>query len=329
MNLSDVYVFKKVAATLSFTRAARQIGSSRSAVSKKISRLEQDLGVILVNRSTRRVNLTEAGRIFHQHTSEVDTKIEHAADIVRGTDLEPNGTVAFSIPSSLGAALMPALITQFQTTWPDLKFSIHFDDGSVDMIAASLDLAIRIARKMDDSSLISRRLATTHKVLAASPGYLHKYGTPKVISDLQEHRLLGLGSAIQAGTTWRFRRQEKIVEAPCRYSITANNNLALILAACLNNGIVYLPLACISNEIEQQRLQVILPDLSDPEPYGIFALYPHRKAAAKVKVLVNFIEREISTMATIDRWAPLPSDTDKSMKQSEYLAEDCLQIEHA
>lgn len=147
MDLSDVYVFKKVATTLSFAKAARQIGTSRSSISKKIRRLEQDLGVVLVNRTTRSVSLTEAGRTFHEQTCEVEATIEHAADIVRGTDQQPQGTIAFTIPSTLGAALMPALITKFHTTWPMLNINIHFDDHRVDMINESFDLAIRISKK--------------------------------------------------------------------------------------------------------------------------------------------------------------------------------------
>ena len=118
MNLSDVYVFKKVASTLSFTKAARQIGVSRSAVSKQIRRLEQSLGVVLINRSTRSVSLTESGRTFDAHTAKIDTTIERAADLVRGSDLSPLGTVSFTLPSALRAALMPALTTRSQTQWP-------------------------------------------------------------------------------------------------------------------------------------------------------------------------------------------------------------------
>ena len=296
MNMADVFVFNKVATTLSFTRAAKQVGSSRSAVSKKISRLEHDLGVVLVNRSTRSVSLTEAGRTFHQHTAEVDTKIERAAEVVRRGDLQPTGTVAFAIPSSIGAALMPALTSQFRSTWPDLRINIHYDDRPVDLIAGGFDLAIQISQKLDDSSLISRRLASTSKVLAASPGYLDKYGVPTDIEQLKDHRCLGRGSIAQRSSNWRFQDRENIIEVPCTYSISANNNRALVQAACLDNGIVYLPEICICNELQQQQLQIILPEASDPQPYGIYAVYPHRNAAAKVRVLVNFIEKELASL---------------------------------
>ena len=262
MNLSDVYVFEKVAETLSFTEAAGLVGSSRSAISKKIVRLERGLGVTLLNRSTHCVSLTEAGRIFHQQISAIDTSIEHAANAVRGFDRQPIGTVSFSLPSNLGKTLMPALVSQFLVAWPELKFSIHFDDNFVDLIARSYDLTIRISQKLDDSSLISRRLITTRKVLAASPAYLDEYGVPKDISELTDHRLLGRGSAVKNGANWRLHDQNNVVDVPCEFSITANNNLALVLAACLDKGIVYLPEICISDELRRQRLQIILPESS-------------------------------------------------------------------
>ncbi len=327
MNFSDIYAFNKVGVTLSFTKAAEKLGVNRSTVSKQISRLEQDLGVILINRTPRSVNLTEAGRTFHQQTIEIDAKIEHAAETVRGADLKPTGTVAFSVPSSLGAALMPALMTQFQAAWPELKFSIHFEDRLVDLISESFDLAIRISQKLNDSNLILRRLSTTYRVLAASPGYLDKYGVPSDIYELKHHRCLGLGSAVKTGTNWQLLDQDKILEIPCSYSVSANNNLALILAACLDNGIVYLPQICIGNELRQQRLQVILPESADPEPYGVFAVYPHRNAAAKVKVLVNFLERELSALGSVDRWAPLSENTGQRKERTRSGTAKCLQTD--
>lgn len=296
MNISDVSVFNKVATTLSFTRAAKQVGSSRSNVSKVISRLEQNLGVVLINRSTRSVSLTEAGRTFHEHTSGIDSRIEHAVEVVRATDEQPTGTVIFSVPSCLGASLMPALLTQLQSTWPELRFNIHFHDRVVDLIAGGFDLAIQISQKLDDSNLISRRLASSRKVLAASPSYLDQYGVPTDISDLKEHRCLCLGGTAETVTNWRLQDQDAITEVACTSSVSANNNLVLVLAACLDHGVIYLPELCIHNELQQQRLQIILPEVSDPQPYGIYAVYPHRNAAAKVRVLVEFIEQQVASI---------------------------------
>ncbi|MDX1508831.1 MAG: LysR family transcriptional regulator [Woeseiaceae bacterium] len=303
LNLSDVYVFKKVAATLSFSKAARQIGVSRSTVSKQISRLEQNLGVILLNRTTRHVNLTEAGRTFDAQTAEVDTAIEHAANLVRGSDLSPNGTVSFTLPSGLGAALMPAFTAEFRRRWPELHLDIHFDDGVRDLISGNLDLAIRISNRLDDSSLISRRLGTTRKVFAASPRYLKRYGTPESLQDLSNHNCLGLGKDTVPTEGWKVQQNGNAVSLATN-SLSANNNLAIILAACLDAGIAYLPEVCISGELARKQLQVI-PECEDPQEYGIYALYPHRNAAAKVKVLVDFIEDSLPAIASIDRWSAL------------------------
>lgn len=305
MNLSDVYVFKKVAATLSFAKAARQIGVSRSAVSKRVSRLEQALGVVLINRTTRSVNLTEAGRTFDTHTAKIDTTIERAADLVRGADQSPLGTVSFTLPSALGAGLMPALTTQFQERWPDLKLNIHFDDHVQDLIASNLDLAIRISHQLTDSSLISRRLASTKMVLAASPRYLNTHGIPEEPSELSNHRLLGLGCAVKSAATWKFQEDDEIVDVQASFTLSTNNNLALILAACLDSGIVRVPEICIVGELARNELQLI-PGFTSPDSYGVYALYPHRNAAAKVKVLVDFIEQLLPDIASLNRWVPLP-----------------------
>ena len=304
LNLSDVYVFKKVASTLSFTKAARQIGVSRSAVSKQVSRLEQDLGVVLINRTTRSVNLTEAGRTFDSNTSDIDTTIERAASLVRGADLSPHGTVSFALPSALGAALLPSLTTEFGARWPELRLHMRLDDSVQDMVATNLDLAIRISKRLSDSSLISRRLISTKRAFAASPGYLREQGTPSSPSDLIRHRCIGMGSAAKSGGTWKFRENDKTVAIQTTYAMSANNQLALILAACLGSGIISIPEICIAGELARGQLQTI-PSLIDPATLGVYALYPHRNAAAKVKVLVEFIEAMLAKMSTVDSWAPL------------------------
>ena len=305
MNLSDVFVFRKVASTLSFTKAARQIGISRSAASKQVSRLEHDLGVVLLNRTTRSVNLTEAGRTFDAHTAKIDSTIEYAANFVRGADLSPLGTVSFTLPSALGAALMPALATQFHARWPELRLNIQFDDRVPNMISGNLDLAIPISKKLTDSSLISRRLATTKMVLAASPRYLHENGSPRNPSELKNHRCLGLESAVNSGIAWKLQEGDKTIDVAMIFALSTNNNLALILAACLDSGIIYIPEICIAAELARNQLQVI-PGFADPESYGVYALYPHRNAAAKVRVLVDFIEKMLPNVASLDRWTPLP-----------------------
>lgn len=298
MNVSDVYVFKKVARTLSFSGAARQLGISRSAVSKQVRRLEQDLGVVLINRTTRSVNLTESGRTFHSNTCEIDTTLEQAANLVRNTDLSPRGTISFALPSGLGLSLMPTVTAHFQKLWPDVHLNIHFDDCGQNMITENLELAIRISQRLPDSSLIARRLASTKKVLAASPHYLAEMGVPRNIRDLSDHRCLGIGSAVKTGETWHFKENGKCCQVSTTFALSSNNNLVLIIAASLNAGIICVPEICIADELARRQLQII-DCCQDPEPYGIFAVYPHRNSATKVKVLVDFIERKLDELSSI------------------------------
>ena len=295
MNISDVYVFKKVASSLSFTRAAREIGISRSAVSKQITRLEGSLGVVLFNRNTRSVNLTEAGRTFDVHTSNIDTAIERAADLVRNSDLSPLGTVSITMPTSLGATLMDSLSMEFGKRWPELRLNLNLDDAIRDLIAEGLDLAIRISARLPDSSLIARRLGTTRRILAASPQYLAENGIPARVSDLGNHRCLGIGCANLGSITWSLEDRDKLADIPVRLAMSADSSLALVLAARLNSGIIFVPEICIADELANQRLQEI-PDIADPTEYGVYAVYPHRNAATKVKIVVDFIESKLAKL---------------------------------
>lgn len=300
MRSSDVHVFNKVAKSLSFTAAAREVGTSRSSVSKQISRLEQSLGVILLNRSTRSVSLTEAGRILFQNTSRVDEIIEQAVDDIRAAELEPTGTVKLSIPSSLGKMLLPSLITKFQVSWPDIRINIHSDDHSVAMIADGYDLAICVSEKLKDSSLISRRLGTTSTVLAASPRYLKRFGTPRSVHDLKGHRCLGFRSLINDNAGWSFAALRKNTESLDELPIVTDNLELLIDAACHDNGIICVPKAFISRELERDSLRTVLADSGKQARLGLFIIYPHRNTAAKVRVLVDFLEREMKSQGIFD-----------------------------
>lgn len=296
MNLADVYAFKKVAQTLSFTRAAKQIGSSRSAISKKISRLEQDLGVVLINRTTRRVSLTEAGRTFHQQTSEIDATIERAAEFIRLAELEPCGTVAFCVPSALGEVLLPSLMSEFQARWPNLNINMHFRDGVFDLVGDGLDLAICVTRQLADSSHISRRIGETRFVLAASPGYLETHGEPKSLVDLASHQCLGIGSPAITGGSWALQEDGVPCQISVNFSMIAGCYMAVIHAAIADGGILWVPEVYIHSALEAGELQLFLESALNPQPYGIYAIFPHRNASAKVRVLVEFLIEQLQTL---------------------------------
>jgi DNA-binding transcriptional LysR family regulator len=151
---------------------------------------------------------------------------------------------------------------------------------------------------------MSKRLGTTPEVLVASPQYLAKYGTPKHPIDLASHHCLSLGSPARPQTVWRFRHRGEIIEVAVECAITTNTDLPLILAACMGDGILYIPKLLVGGELEQGRLVPILTEFTDSRQNGIYAVYPKRNPPAKVKAFVAFVANELAELQIVDRWAP-------------------------
>jgi len=304
-ELPNLHLFAKVAETLSFREAAQQFHVARSTVSKRMAQFERELGVSLFNRSTRRMSLTDAGLRLYQHWHEVARSIDTAFATVRDADQQPSGMLRVSMPSILGAALMPGLMCEFRAQCPELKLSIDFSEEHVDVVGQAFDAVIRVAERLPDSRLTAKRLATSPRVLAASAQYIERHGLPGKLEDLRRHHCLALGRRSERQVTWSFDSSDGPVEISLNPIFAANNDLALVLAACLNVGILYLPQVLIDNEIRLGRLQLIKLDDCKWPVYGLYAVYPKGNPAAKVRVFVEFVEKQLSVLGSADRWAPL------------------------
>ncbi len=304
-ELPNLSLFAKVAETLSYREAAQQVHVARSTVSKRIAQFERELGVSLFNRSTRRMSLTDAGQRLYQHWHEIARSVDSALATVRDADQQLSGTLCVSMPSSLGATLMPGLMGEFRAEHPELKLSIDFSEQHVDVVGRGFDVVIRVARSLPDSRLKAKRLTTSPRVLAASAQYIERHGLPGKLEDLRHHHCLALGSPFERQVTWSFDSSDGSVDISLNPVFAANNCLALVLAACLDVGILYMPQVHIDNEIQLERLHVInLHDCKWPV-YGLYAVYPKGNPAAKVRVFVEFVEKQLGMLGTTDRWAPL------------------------
>ncbi|MDX1403261.1 MAG: LysR family transcriptional regulator [Woeseiaceae bacterium] len=304
-ELPDLYLFAKVAETLSLREAALQLQLARSTVSKRLSRFEKELGVKLFNRSTRRISLTDSGRRLYQQWHDVSRSIDSALATVRDADQILSGTLRVNMPSSLGSALMPDLMGDFRRQCPDLKLSIDFFDQHVDVVGQGYDVVIRTARRLPDSRLIARRLASSPRILAASPQYIERHGQPRKLEDLRDHHCLALGRQSERQVVWSFDSNNGPVDISLNPAFAANNELALVLAACLGVGILYTPKILIENELQLERLRVLGIRKYEWPSYGLYAIYPKENPSAKVKAFVDFVERRLGSLATADRWAPL------------------------
>lgn len=314
INASDIQVFSRVAQTANFSEAAEQLGLTRSAISKCVSRLESRLGVVLINRSTRTSSLTDAGRRFYEYAKQIDESVEKAIAAVSGGDQDVVGNLTVSLPTSLGAALTPLLVDDFSRKWPRLTLNLQFNDRQLDLIGRSIDAAIWLSKRLNDSNLLSKRLGTTRSILAASPGYLAKYGTPKTIDDLKDHRCLDLGRPGQSRVVWRLHSAEGLVETPVECVLNSNTDLPLILAACMGEGILFTQEILVGCELRKGRLQVVLPNYPQPMDWGVYGVYPNHGPPAKVRAFIDFVEQHLQDLETIDRWSHFDRLDDKARK---------------
>ncbi|MBT6118686.1 MAG: LysR family transcriptional regulator, partial [Rhodospirillaceae bacterium] len=188
-HLAGMAVFAKVVEARSFTAAAEQLGLSKSAVSKQISRLEDRLGIRLLNRTTRRLSLTEAGAAYYERCARIVAEAEAADLAITHLQSEPRGVLQVNAPMSFGIAHVAPAIPDFLERYPELRVDMTLNDRVVDLVDEGFDVAIRIGA-LADSSLIARRLAESRMVAVAAPGYLQRHGAPDRPEDLERHNCL-------------------------------------------------------------------------------------------------------------------------------------------
>lgn len=288
IDLSAMAVFAQVVEEGSFSRASESLGLSKSAVSKQVSGLEAKLGVRLLNRTTRRLALTEPGRTFFEGCRRMVAEAEQAERAVGRLSEVPSGSLRVAAPMSFGFLhLIPAIET-FMTRHPDIDVDMSLNDRLVDVVEEGFDLALRIGR-LKDSSLIARKLAPARIVTCASAAYLDRRGRPEGPADLRDHDCL-IYCNPQPRLEWSYRGPEglqKVRVKPGRFRV--NNGDALRSAACQGLGIVRLPTFIVGNEVRMGRLEVLLPHHPSPQE-EVFAVFPHGGyLPLKVRVFVDFL----------------------------------------
>lgn len=294
-HLSGMAVFAKVVEARSFTAAAEQLGLSKSAVSKQVSRLEDRLGIRLLNRTTRRLSLTEAGAAYYERCARIVADAEEADLAITHLQSEPRGILLVNAPMSFGIAHVAPAIPDFLERYPELRVDMILNDRVVDLIDEGFDLAIRIGA-LADSSLIARRLAESRMVAVASPDYLARRGTPTRPEDLSQHNCLSY-SYIPQERQWRFETDRGLSAVSVEGSFRANNGDAIRAAAVAGLGVAVLPSFIAGPDIRSGLLVPLLGDCL-PSTTTVHAVYPHnRHLTVKVRAFVDFLA---------DRFGPSP-----------------------
>ncbi len=284
-NLTGMAIFARVVELKSFTRAASELGMTKSTVSKQIGRLEDRLGLRLLNRSTRQLSLTEAGAAFYQGCRQMVAEAEQAEQAVSFLAEAPRGRLAVSAPVSFGTLHILPGLPDFLRRYPELRVEVTLNDRIVDLIEEGFDIGVRIG-KLEDSALISRRLAPSRRVLIAAPDYLARNGPPGRLEDLADHECLIYAYQVE-GALWRLTGPEGRREVKVAGRLRVNNGEALLAAAIGGAGIAFLPTFICGDALRDGRLSRVLPDWADDEAAVNVICPPGRNLLPKVRVFID------------------------------------------
>lgn len=282
-------VFIAVVEAEGFSAAAKRLGSTPAAVSRRIKALEQRLGIRLLQRTTRKIRLTQQGEVYYREVSHILGQLSNIEQELSETTHQPKGDLRIVAPMSYGQRRLAPLVTEFALKYPDLRISLILEDHETDIVAEGYDLAMRISYP-DDSSLIGRAIAPITRSVCASPRYLQTRGTPQKPSDLISHDCLHY-NLISEREEWAFPDSQNIV---INGKFCSNNGEVLMQAAIDGLGITLLPDFIVEQALAEKQLTRVLEGM-EPPPLTLYALYPSRKhVPAKTRLFIDFIIEKLS-----------------------------------
>lgn len=286
-QLEDMALFVRIIDTGSITATADQLNLAKSAVSRRLMILESNLGVQLLNRTTRKSSLTEAGLTYYQQAQGILTNVDDLKNAISEKTTDLTGTLKIAVPLSFGLLHLSPAVNKFAGLHPDLVIDIHFADRQVDLIEEGIDLTIRIA-KLADSSLIARRLTTIRHMLCASPEYLLERGVPKTPDDLNDHDILRYKSP--SGLSHQITdKQGNSIHIGGKTAMTSNNGDFLRQAALSGRGLYLSPTFLNWRDLKAGTLVAVLPQFKYLE-LGAYAVYPNtRFLPARVRQFIDFL----------------------------------------
>lgn len=298
-RLRCIEVFIEVAHAASFSAAAQHLGMSKGNVTKHVAWLEEMLGAQLLTRTTKSVSMTEAGmslldsgQTLLEQMSEVEAQMRNSVGGARGI-------IRVGTPPSFGAYHLVPVVAAFADQYPDMQVLLYLDDGSANLVAERLDLTIRIAPALKDTSYVAQKLARVPQNLVASPAYLARRGEPRNIEDLQHHDCLVNITKTPNGV-WLFDDARGSSSVRARGRVRANFGEALLRAAILGHGISMHPRYMVDDHVESGTLRIVLP-ASSPTELDIYAMYPSRHhMPSRVRTLLEFMR---AWFAEEPRWS--------------------------
>lgn len=284
MNIEHLKLFVRLATTNNISLAGRTLGLSPAVASTHINKLEEELGVRLVHRTTRKVSLTEEGVAFFPHAEEILSTIEVARASVGAGQIVPKGTLRVTAPSSFGRMHLMTALKGFLTSYPDLSIDLRLSDSIVDLVEGGFDIAIRNA-DLKDSSLIARKLAPDNRIICASPEYLKQFGVPRTPQDLRNHNCIHMVGI----DTWLFDTPDGHISIKPSGNFRADHGEAIRDASVNGLGITIASTWIAYKHLKTGALIRILADYPLISETAIWAVYPSsRLLAPKVRVFIDY-----------------------------------------
>ncbi len=287
-------IFVAVVETGSITAAAARLDLAKSAVSRRLAELEADLGVSLIQRTTRRLNLTESGRAYYERCVAILADVEEAEAEVSQAHGALRGRLRVALPQAFGLLHLAPLLQAFMKQHPEVYLELDFNDRQVDLMQEGFDLAIRIAT-LADSSLIARRLTAVPHLVGASPGYLARHGTPRSAADLRHHACL-VYSNVRDPDLWSHHDPDgRAGQVRVAVRLAASSGEFLLQAALADEGLVLLPAFYVHAALRSGQLVQVLADHRWPEPAAYAVYPPTRHLSARARAFIDFLVANLGT----------------------------------
>ena len=302
-SLEELFVFVKVVDLKSFSAAAAALGSTKSTVSKQVRRLEEVLGTRLLNRSTRRLGLTETGSTVYQYGTRIIEETTALVDAVDGLQDRPRGQLRVTTSTAFGNRHLTRLVGSFLQQYPDIRVSLVLSDRYVDVVEEGFDVAVRLTSRPVES-FVARRLAAIDYAICATPAYLAAHAPITLPAELATHDCVLAGLAPDA--VWTFVRDGVATSVPVRARLTVNSSESVRVAVLDSAGVGLLPLFAVAEDVRAGRLQVLLPDFAVEGTFGnsVYAIFaPGKFLAPKIRVFVDFLVAAFSDAHPWERHA--------------------------
>jgi DNA-binding transcriptional LysR family regulator len=285
---SQMILFANVVDHGSFSATARSLGLTPSSVSRQIGHLESRLGVRLLQRSTRKVSLTEEGHSLYERCAEIAHEVEETEALARSLSGRPQGTLRIATTVAFGKAQLLPVLSPFLERYPELHIALDLTDRRVDLTEARHDIAIRFSEQIEDATMMARKLATNDRVVCAAPAYIETHGAPKTPAELAEHNCLRV-STVDGWNDWHFGQGGDETSFRAEGNFEANSSDGVYHAALAGIGIARLSTYLVGPDLRSGRLVRLMPEHS-AEKADIFAVYPSRhNLAPKIRAFIDHL----------------------------------------